>query len=124
MNRTALVLAGIVSLVSSAIVQGDDISSELASKRPLTQGSLNYRPIIGVLTQPIDDGMKQKNPQLANYSSYIMASYINALGAAGARTVPLIFNNPNTTEELEKIDKINGVFYCGGDAVGDYWTFG
>ena len=53
-----------------------------------------------------------------------MSSYINALGAAGARTVPLIFNNPNTTEELEKLEMINGVFYCGGDAVGDYWTFG
>ncbi len=53
-----------------------------------------------------------------------MASYINSLSAAGARTVPLIFNNPNMTEELEKMDKINGVFYCGGDAVGPYWEFG
>ena len=53
-----------------------------------------------------------------------MASYINSLSAAGARTVPLIFNNPNMTEELAKLDKINGVFYCGGDAEGPYWDFG
>jgi gamma-glutamyl hydrolase len=77
-----------------------------------------------VLTQPIDEGMKQKQPKLQNKTSYIMASYINALSSAGARTVPLIFDSPNTQIELDKIDKLNGVFYCGGDGGNEYLDFG
>jgi hypothetical protein len=53
-----------------------------------------------------------------------MASYINALASAGARTVPLIFDNPKTQDELDKIDKLNGVFYCGGDGGNAYLEFG
>ena len=89
-----------------------------------SDANLNYRPIIGVLTQPIDDGMRQKQPKLKNKTSYIMASYINALSSAGARTVPLIFDNPKTQEELDKVDSLNGVFYCGGDGGNQYLEFG
>lgn len=53
-----------------------------------------------------------------------MASYINALASAGARTVPLIYDNPNIQEELAKLDHLNGVFYCGGDGGDAYWEFG
>lgn len=53
-----------------------------------------------------------------------MASYINALSSAGARTVPLIFDNPNTQEELEKVESLNGVFYCGGDGGDAYLEYG
>lgn len=52
-----------------------------------------------------------------------MASYIYALESAGARTVPLIFDGDLETE-LAKIDKLNGVFYCGGSGTGDYDVFG
>lgn len=52
-----------------------------------------------------------------------MASYINALESAGARTVPLIYDG-NLETELEKIDHLNGVFYCGGSGMGDYDVFG
>jgi gamma-glutamyl hydrolase len=52
---------------------------------------LNNRPIIGVLTQPLTDAF-MKDPKFVNKTSYIMASYINILESAGARTVPLIFD--------------------------------
>ena len=53
-----------------------------------------------------------------------MASYINFLESSGARTVPLIYDNPNVTQELEKIDHLNGIFYCGGDGSPAYLEFG
>lgn len=53
--------------------------------------SPNDRPMIGVLTQPLPDELK-KDPRFAGKSSYIMASYINHLESAGARTVPLIYD--------------------------------
>lgn len=59
MKRTALTLAGILSLASSTtVVEAEDFTAKLASNRPIRQGTQNTRPIIGVLTQPIDDGMK------------------------------------------------------------------
>ena len=60
MKQTALVLAGLLSLVASTTIESEDIISTLAARRKhaLRQDKLNMRPIIGVLTQPIDDGMK------------------------------------------------------------------
>ncbi len=52
-----------------------------------------------------------------------MASYIHILESAGARTVPLIFDG-DLTEELSKLDNLNGVFFCGGGASGAYDVFG
>ena len=69
MKRTATLLSvGFLTYVvtSSTVTatESDDILSHLVYKRDrsLKQDGLNNRPIIGVLTQPIDDGMKQKNP--------------------------------------------------------------
>ena len=78
--------------------------------------------MIGVLTQPLTDSQK-KDPRFAGKTSYIMASYINHLESAGARTVPLIFDGDLQTE-LAKLDHLNGVLYCGGGAEGAYVDFG
>ena len=83
---------------------------------------MNDRPIIGVLTQPLGDNQKS-DPLYAGKTSYIMASYINILESAGARTVPLIYDG-DLEEQLAKIDSLNGVFFCGGGAGGDYDVFG
>ena len=81
---------------------------------------VNNRPIIGVLSQPLTEDFK-KDPRFANKTSYIMASYINMLESSGARTVPLIFGSENY---LLLLEVVNGVFYCGGGAGGDYDKFG
>ncbi|XP_025763354.1 gamma-glutamyl hydrolase isoform X2 [Oreochromis niloticus] len=74
-----------------------------------TRQQLNYRPIIGVLAQenlPWD--------QFARGSSYIAASYVKYLEAAGARVVPIRINR--TEEEYAKIfNSINGLLLPGGD---------
>ena len=87
-----------------------------------TNGVINDIPIIGVLTQPLSSS-QLSNPAYANKTSYIMASYISALESAGARTVPIIFGGVEETE-LAKIDKLNGVFFCGGSGSPEYQAFG
>jgi hypothetical protein len=47
------------------------------------------KPVIGVVTQPLEEDMKS-NPIFDGYSSYVMAAYVKFMEAAGARVVPLI----------------------------------
>lgn len=42
---------------------------------------------------------------------------------SGARVVPLLYGE-DWNETLDKLDHLNGVFYCGGEAKGDYITWG
>lgn len=53
--------------------------------------------------------------------SYIMAAYVKFMEAAGARVVPLIWNEDWSITE-EKLSKINGVLFPGG--AGDYVDYG
>lgn len=69
----------------------------------------NYRPIIGILAQenlPAD--------RFSQGISYIAASYVKFVEAAGARVVPIRINR--TEEEYAKIfNSINGLLLPGGD---------
>lgn len=68
---------------------------------------LNERPIIGILSQPGDpapDGM-----------SYIAASYIKWVEAAGARVIPILYDMSDD-EIRERFDVINGILLPGGGA--------
>ena len=56
-----------------------------------------------------------------NYKSYIMKSYVDFVEAAGARVVPLVVGEPEEVT-LEKLQKLNGVIFPGGD--GDYLEYG
>jgi len=70
---------------------------------------LNNRPIVGILTQPTGDSLKQYG------SSYIAASYVKYVESGGGRVVPIFHNS--TTEELRDLfSKINGVLFPGGGA--------
>lgn len=54
---------------------------------------LNFRPVIGIVSHPGDGA----SGRLSNASgaSYIAASYVKFVEAAGARVVPLIYNEPS-----------------------------
>lgn len=70
---------------------------------------LNYRPVIGVLAQENFPG-----DRFAQGTSYIAASYVKYIEAAGARVVPIRINR--TEEEYAKIfNSINGLLLPGGD---------
>ncbi|XP_065861914.1 gamma-glutamyl hydrolase 2-like [Euphorbia lathyris] len=72
---------------------------------------LNYRPVIGILTHPGDGASGRLNN--ATNTSYIAASYVKFVESAGARVIPLIYNEP--AEILfEKLNLVNGVLFTGG----------
>ncbi|XP_028303924.1 gamma-glutamyl hydrolase [Gouania willdenowi] len=69
---------------------------------------LNYRPIIGVLTQKVSS-----NDEDARGSSYVTASYVKFVEGGGARVVPIKVNR--TEEEYIKMfNSINGLLLPGG----------
>jgi gamma-glutamyl hydrolase len=53
---------------------------------------LNYRPVIGILSHPGDGASGRLNNE--TNASYIAASYVKFVESAGARVIPLIYNEP------------------------------
>ena len=78
------------------------------------------QPIIGIVSQPLDESFLD-DPRFAGSDSYMMSAYVKFMEASGARVIPLIWNEP---DEIwgEKLSKINGVLFPGGDS--DYLEYG
>ncbi|KAK6934113.1 Peptidase C26 [Dillenia turbinata] len=72
---------------------------------------LNYRPVIGILSHPGDGASGRLNN--ATNTSYIAASYVKFVESAGARVIPLIYNEPQEIL-FEKLELVNGVLFTGG----------
>ncbi|XP_041924360.1 gamma-glutamyl hydrolase-like isoform X1 [Alosa sapidissima] len=68
----------------------------------------NDRPIIGILAQELKYPEPKRN-------SYIAASYVKTLEAAGARVVPVMINRPEE-EYSQLFHSINGILFPGGAA--------
>jgi len=64
--------------------------------------AVNDRPVIGILSQPND-----------SHTQYIAASYVKYLEAAGARVVPIFYNN-SVADITALVNSINGVLFPGG----------
>lgn len=72
---------------------------------------INNRPIIGILAQEISYALNRQYP--GEYRSYIAASYVKFVEAAGARVVPIwIGKNESYYDDI--MSKINGVLWPGG----------
>lgn len=67
---------------------------------PPPNTNLYYQPVIGILSHP-GDGTSGRHSN-ATGASFIHASYVKFVEAAGARVVPLIYNEPE-----EKILKVS-----------------
>jgi len=65
--------------------------------------AVNNRPIIGILDQKYDDKR-----------SYVAASYVKWVESAGARAVPLFYNNWSVEQMESMLKNINGVILPGG----------
>lgn len=59
---------------------------------PAPDSSLYYQPVIGILSHPGDGASGRLSN--ATDASYIAASYVKFVEAAGARVVPLIYTEP------------------------------
>ena len=73
-------------------------------------------PIIGILSQTFDFDTSPY-PELTDKSSYIMGAYVRFMQSAGARVVPIYYDESDE-DTLEKMGKISGVLMPGGG--GDY----
>ncbi|XP_020345990.1 gamma-glutamyl hydrolase [Oncorhynchus kisutch] len=73
-------------------------------------GPVNNRPIIGILTQEVEDDVMKPFGK-----TYIPASYVKYIESAGSRVVPIRLTQ--STAEYEKIFKsINGLLLIGGSS--------
>ena len=71
--------------------------------------STNLRPIIGILTQPTTG-----SPPIVPFGhSYLVASYVKWVEAAGARVVPLPYD-ASTATLTALLQSLNGVLFTGG----------
>ena len=59
---------------------------------PAPDAKLNYRPVIGILSHPGDGASGRLSN--ASTASYIAASYVKFVESAGARVIPIIYNEP------------------------------
>ncbi|KAL4580452.1 hypothetical protein LXL04_016646 [Taraxacum kok-saghyz] len=95
----------------STVVLPSNSVSRLSSTCPTPDSKLNFRPIIGILSHPGDGASGRLNN--ATNASYIAASYVKFVESAGARVIPLIYNEP--PEILQsKLNLVNGVLFTGG----------
>lgn len=69
------------------------------------------RPVIGIVSHPGDGAGGRISNTTA--TSYIGASYVKFVEAAGARVIPLVYNEPED-RLLEKLSLLNGVLFTGG----------
>lgn len=76
----------------------------------------NDKPLIGILTQPLDNVMKN-NPKTKGYTSEMVASYVQFIESAGGRVVPLKYDD-NLDYNLKKLEKLNGILLMGGGLSG------
>ncbi|KAF9672716.1 hypothetical protein SADUNF_Sadunf11G0073400 [Salix dunnii] len=70
---------------------------------------LNYRPVIGILSHP-GDGVSGRLNNATN-ASYIAASYVKFVESAGARVIPLIYNEPREILFEEVLAKNDAGFH-------------
>ncbi|KAJ6966290.1 hypothetical protein NC652_003993 [Populus alba x Populus x berolinensis] len=105
--RSATATTSLSILLPSQLA--DDSPS--APRCPAPDKNLNYRPVIGILSHPGDGASGRLNN--ATNASYIAASYVKFVESAGARVIPLIYNEPREIL-FEKLNLINGVLFTGG----------
>ena len=75
----------------------------------------NDRPIIGVLSQELDDWLAARLPPNHNYTAYIASSYIKWVEAGGARAVPVIIGKSKEYYQ-QLFARLNGLLLPGGSA--------
>ncbi|KAK9070578.1 hypothetical protein SSX86_010980 [Deinandra increscens subsp. villosa] len=107
----SLEIISIAKPQSTIYLPTDSSVSVMTSTCPSPDPSLNYRPIIGIVSHP-GDGASGRLSNATN-ASYIAASYVKFVESAGARVIPLIYNEPLSNLQT-KLNLVNGVLFTGG----------
>ena len=95
-------------------------ASNLFLKEETGNLNTNEQPVIGILSQTLEEEMKA-DPRFAGYASYVMSDVVKFMEAQGARVVPVVRGETDeVTKELLK--HLDGVLFPGGD--GDNYDLG
>ncbi|XP_020231388.1 gamma-glutamyl hydrolase 2 [Cajanus cajan] len=103
---------------NSLILYPGQLARDSPASCPAPDPNLYYQPVIGIVSHPGDGASGRLSN--ATGASYIAASYVKLVEAAGARVVPLIYNEPPETL-LKKLELVNGVLFTGGWAKTGYY---
>ncbi|KAM1356914.1 hypothetical protein ACFX13_031700 [Malus domestica] len=106
-KELSLAKAQVPVLLPSQLGTSESSSSKCTAPDP----KINYRPVIGILSHPGDGASGRLSN--ASTASYIAASYVKFVELAGARVIPLIYNEPPDIL-FQKLDLVNGVLFTGG----------
>lgn len=78
-----------------------------------SRGSLNDRPVIGIMVQPLDPQNPRDIPLLKYGSMYLPRSYVDFVEAAGARAAPVLYNS-TPDEHALLFEHLSGLLIPGG----------
>jgi len=93
----------------------NQLIEQVTSHHDYLKEARNNRPIIGILSQELDEDIDRKLPKGHNYTSYIAASYVKWVESGGARVVPIIIGKPKSYYE-KLFAGLNGLLIPGGSA--------
>lgn len=110
-SGTVIIVAEDDLLVDTSDLLGQESLQALES----SHFQYNDRPIIGVLSQELDDWLASRLPPNHNYTAYIASSYIKWVEAGGARAVPVIIGKSREYYE-QLFAGLNGLLLPGGSA--------
>ncbi|KAL7103752.1 hypothetical protein ACP275_08G198900 [Erythranthe tilingii] len=99
------------STSSSSSIAAAASSSKMLNCLCIFKFKFKFSPVIGILSHPGDGNSGKFNNSPS--SSYIAASYVKFVESAGARVIPLIYNEPSELRN-EKLNLVNGVIFTGG----------
>jgi len=91
---------------------GDSNNTE-SRNNTVEEVEMNDRPIIGVLSQEMSRSLIPLLPDDGNYTSYIAASYVKYVEAAGARVAPVIIGREREYYQ-QLFENLNGLLIPGG----------
>ena len=75
--------------------------------------ALNLRPVIGIMIQPLQPANPRDAALLKYGSSYVPASYVKYVEAAGGRAAPVFFN-ATRAERATQYAQLSGLLLPGG----------
>lgn len=100
----------VLLFVSLSMAQEDPDYEEDDQDEPKPKHKINTRPIIGILSQ---QSKPEFEPNINMSTSYIAASYVKWIEAAGGQSVPIL-NTYSKSHVLKIMSRINGVLLPGG----------
>ena len=100
----------VLLFVSLSMAQEDpDYEEDAQDELPQPKHKINTRPIIGILSQ---QSKPEFEPNINMSTSYIAASYVKWIEAAGGQSVPIL-NTYSKSHVLKIMSRINGVLIPG-----------